>query len=76
MEKQELIAKLVAGNPELQEAQYKALIVAEIRKRYTVDDESAIIRKKLAGLDDGEFDVYNKYVESCKAKVKELLQII
>ena len=44
-----------------------AFIVALIRRKYSSDDESAIVRKKLAGIDKlNEFDAYNTYVESCK----------
>ena len=69
-----LVNKLIKDNPELKNQQYESLVVAEIRKKYSQNEENAILRKKLAGLDNGEFDIYNTYVEYCKTKIKELLK--
>ena len=43
-------------------------------KKYSQNEENAILRKKLAGLDNGEFEAYNTYVEDCKSKIKEMLK--
>lgn len=69
-----LVNKLIKDNPELKNQQYESLVVAEIRKKYSQNEENAILRKKLAGLDNGEFDIYNSYVEDCKSKIKEMLK--
>ena len=58
----------------------------EIRKKYSLSEEVAILRKEvselkaalielvqieaLASENSTEFDTYNKYVEECKAKIK------
>ena len=42
-------------------------------KKYSPNQEYAILRKKLAGLDNGEFDEYNSYIEECKSKAKAIL---
>ena len=69
-----LVNKLIRDNQELKKQQYESLVVAEIRKKYSQNEENAILRKKLAGLDNGEFDIYNSYVEYCKSKIKEMLK--
>lgn len=69
----ELISKLVGENSKVIREQYEALVVSEIRKKYSQHDENAIIRKKLAGVDSGEFNEYNTYVENCKTKAREKL---
>lgn len=58
----------------------------EIRKEYSLSEEVAILRKEVKELKEAltellqietltdnatEFDVYNDYVEGCKAKIKE-----
>jgi hypothetical protein len=48
--------------------EYNVLTVQYIREKYTADDENKILREKLAGTDYGTFEVYNAYVEECKAK--------
>lgn len=60
-------------NPESWEQLYESLIIRKIRKRYTVNQELAILRQR----DDKpeEFTAYNKYVEKCKAEVKAVLGI-
>lgn len=52
---------------------YEQIIVDKIRGRYSQDDECAILRKKLAGLDSSEFSEYNQYVESVKKETKEFV---
>ena len=69
-----LVNKLIRDNQEIKKQQYESLVVAEIRKKYSQNEENAILRKKLAGLDNGEFDIYNTYVEDCKTKIKEMLK--
>lgn len=46
----------------------KQRIVAEIRKRYTISDELAILRQRETK--PQEFEEYNTYVEQCKSKFK------
>jgi|GEM_PF-4496603 len=65
----------IAGEPiettaEQKEHLYKDTVVAHIRQQYTSDDEQAILRKKLAGIDNGEFDIFNTYAEECKIRAK------
>ena len=69
-----LVNKLIKDNQELKNQQYESLVVAMIREKYSQNEENAILRKKLAGLDNGEFEAYNTYVEYCKTKIKELLK--
>ena len=65
-----ILNDLLKGNEELIRKQYEQNVVALIREKYSVNEESAILRKKLAGIDDGEFEIYNTYVEDCKIKAK------
>lgn len=69
-----LVNRLIRDNQELKIQQYESLVVAEIRKMYSQNEENAILRKKLAGLDNGDFEAYNTYVEDCKSKIKEMLK--
>lgn len=46
------------------EAQYKSRIVELIRKKYSIDDEIAILRQREEKHD--EFVDYNEFVENCK----------
>lgn len=48
--------------------EYENKIVAEIRKKYNVNQELAILRQR--DTKPEEFSIYNEYVEQCKAKVK------
>lgn len=48
---------------------YENKIVAEIRKKYNVNQELAILRQR--DTKPEEFAEYNEYVEQCKAKIKE-----
>lgn len=49
-------------------------VIKLIRQKYSQNEENAILRKKLAGIDTkDEFTAYNEYVEECKAKVKKEL---
>lgn len=51
---------------------YRAEVSNMVRNVYSEDDELAIHRKMIAGLDTTKFDIYNTFVEECKktAKVK------
>lgn len=69
-----LVNRLIKDNQELKNQQYESLVVAMIREKYSQNEENAILRKKLAGLDNGEFEAYNTYVEDCKSKIKEILK--
>lgn len=53
---------------EEKELAYEQKIVTEIRKKYNVNQELAILRQR--DTKPEEFAEYNEYVESCKAKVK------
>lgn len=55
-------------NPESWEALYESEIVRRIRQKYSVNQELAILRQRDEKPE--EFEVYNKYVEACKAHVK------
>lgn len=57
--------------PQQQEELYHQRVVALIRERYSGNDEIAILRKKLAGIDTAEFEEYNVYVEQCKLTSRE-----
>lgn len=54
---------------------YPQLVVQYIRERYSADDETALLRKRLAGLDVNEFSEYNYYCEQCKTRAKQELGI-
>jgi hypothetical protein len=52
---------------------YESEIVALIRKKYTIDQELAILRQR--DTKPQEFDLYNDYVEQCKVAVKEYFNV-
>lgn len=56
--------------PGSRDMMYANLVVRKIRARYSQSAENAIIRKKIAGIDDGEFAEYNEFAERCKAEAK------
>lgn len=64
--------ELVSVIPTERHHTYEEWVVHFIRERYTQDDEYAILRKKLAGLDPEEFDEYNAFCEDCKVRAKEV----
>ena len=72
-------ARLAALNeqaaPGSRDIMYANLVVRKIRARYSQSAENAILRKKLAGIDDGEFAEYNAFAEACKAEAKAELGI-
>lgn len=53
---------------EVDEITREKVIAALVRVRYTINDEAAILRKKLSGEvgSDSEFTEYNDYVNFCK----------
>ena len=51
---------------------YSATVSSLIRKRYSVNDELAILRQRDSKPD--EFAEYNTYCEQCKTKAKSLIQ--
>jgi proline dehydrogenase len=56
-----------------QAEEYASLVEAQIRKRYSVSAELAILRQR--DTKPEEFKAYNDYVEACKAEVKAELEI-
>ena len=69
--------KLARKNKEVDaeswERLYETEIIRRIRKRYTVNEELAILRQR--DTKPEEFAEYNSYVEQCKAEVKQELDI-
>lgn len=61
---------LIDDTPALQ-TQYESLVVTYIREKYSMNEELAILRKHIAGIDNEEFKEYNNYVEECKTKARE-----
>ncbi len=57
------------ANPESWERLREAEIIRNIRKRYTVNQELAILRQR--DTKPEEFAEYNAYVEQCKAEAKK-----
>ena len=55
-----------------QQMSYSATVSSLIRRRYSVNDELAILRQRDNKPD--EFAEYNTYCEQCKAKAKSLIQ--
>ena len=55
-----------------QKMSYSATVSSLIRKRYSVNDELAILRQRDSK--PNEFAEYNTYCEQCKAKAKSLIQ--
>jgi hypothetical protein len=64
-----LLFRIANRNRSKDEASYQrvrsALIVQKIRRVYDANEENAILRKKLNGNDNGEFEKFNAYVEAC-----------
>lgn len=55
--------------PDSWDALYENEIIRKIRKRYTLNQELAILRQR--DTKPSEFAEYNAYVERCKAEVRE-----
>lgn len=66
-----LLNKNKSTNPATYDAVYGSLIEKEIRKKYSLSAELAILRQR--DTKPEEFAAYNEYVEACKAAVKEKL---
>ena len=60
-------------NPESWENLYESEIVRRIRKKYSVNQELAVLRQR--DTKPHEFEEYHAYVEECKAAVKAELEI-
>lgn len=54
---------------------YSLRVVELIRTRYSENEELAILRKTLSGIDNKSFDEYNLFCEVCKkqAKLEQLI---
>jgi hypothetical protein len=63
------IEKYNARKEQEKQVMYESEIIALIRKKYTIDQELAILRQR--DTKPQEFDLYNDYVEDCKKQVKE-----
>lgn len=68
--------KLAKKNREVDPASwerlYQNMIIRKIRKRYSVDQELAILRQR--DTKQAEFAAYHEYVEQCKTDVKAELK--
>ena len=62
------------ANPQSWDRLYESEIIRRIRKRYTVNQELAILRQR--DTKPEEFAEYNDFVEQCKAEVKKDLENI
>lgn len=51
---------------------YENLVNGMVRERYSESEEFAILRKAISGISD-EYNIYNAYVENCKAQAKEFI---
>jgi hypothetical protein len=61
------------SNPESWEKFYESEIIRRIRRRYTVNQEFAVLRQR--DTKPKEFAEYNAYVEQCKKEAKEALGV-
>ena len=72
-----IFLKLAKKNREVNEKSwadlYEAVVEEKIRKRYTVNQELAILRQRDSKPD--EFAEYNAYAEKCKAEAKAELDM-
>lgn len=57
-----------------QSVSYDEAVDAEIRKRYTVSQEFAILRQRDEKPE--EYDAYYAYCEKCKAYVKQKMEVV
>lgn len=67
-----LIARNEKASPGTRRRIYDTYVNAKVRERYSAAEETALVRKKLAGLEgaDEEFAAYSEYVEECKATAR------
>lgn len=56
-------------SPKSLEELYENLVIRKIRKRYSVNQELAILRQR--DIKPTEFAAYDEYVEQCKSEAKE-----
>ena len=56
-----------------QAEEYASLVEAQIRKRYSISAELAILRQRDTKPD--EFKAYNDYVEACKSLIRYELDL-
>ena len=68
-----LILKVKEYDPEAITSIYEQEISARIRRKYTFDQELAILRQRDSKPE--EFKEYNDYAEKCKAEVKNDLEL-
>lgn len=69
-----LLKKNAQKNPAIVNEAYERLVIGRIRKRYSLNQELAILRQRDSKPE--EFAVYNTYVEECKAAAKaELAEV-
>ena len=61
------------SKPESWDALYENTIIRKIRRRYTVNQELAILRQRDSKPE--EFEAYNAYIEQCKAETREEMRI-
>lgn len=62
----------IADIPSYTQADYKAKVIELIRQRYSIDDETAILRQR--DTKPEEFAAYNTYAEECKAEARLILK--
>ena len=53
---------------------YEQLIIDNIRKKYSMNQELAILRQRDTKPD--EYEEYNEYAESCKAQAKAIIESV
>lgn len=66
----------VADIPPYTEEEYKAKVKELVHKRYSLDDEIALINNITAGVTEkrqSEYAAYQEYREECKRMAKEIL---
>ena len=56
---------------DLKKAEYDGLVSSKIGRKYSLAKENKILREALASNNFEEFNLYNDYVEQCKAEAHE-----
>ena len=62
----------IADIPSYTQADYKAKVIELIHQRYSIDDETAILRQR--DTKPEEFAAYNTYAEECKTKARLIVK--
>ena len=62
----------IADIPSYTQAEYKDKVIDLIRQRYSIDDETAILRQR--DTKPEEFAAYNTYAEECKAEARLIVK--